>query len=144
MATRHTDCRIDNTSPRVWQRFITMQQTLLRPLRIALISEHASPLAALGSTSAGGENVYVAQVAKFMARAGHRVDVLMRRSMPYDVVRANFFMSGLVGMTLRNHLHVPLMVTFHALWHGANWVRPTTSSRCCNWVASCRAKAATT
>jgi hypothetical protein len=27
-----------------------------RPLRIALISEHASPLAALGGTDAGGQN----------------------------------------------------------------------------------------
>ena len=34
------------------------------PLRIALISEHASPLAALGGTDAGGQNVYVAQVAR--------------------------------------------------------------------------------
>ena len=49
------------------------------PLRIALISEHASPLAALGGTDAGGQNVYVAQVARALAAKGHEVDVLTRR-----------------------------------------------------------------
>jgi D-inositol-3-phosphate glycosyltransferase len=49
------------------------------PLRIALISEHASPIAALGGTDAGGQNVYVAHVARCLARAGHEVDVLTRR-----------------------------------------------------------------
>ncbi len=48
-------------------------------LRIALISEHASPLAALGGTDAGGQNVYVAQVARALAAKGHQVDVLTRR-----------------------------------------------------------------
>ena len=49
------------------------------PLRIALISEHASPLAALGGTDAGGQNVYVAHVARCLAAKGHEVDVLTRR-----------------------------------------------------------------
>jgi D-inositol-3-phosphate glycosyltransferase len=135
------------------------------PLRIALISEHASPLAALGGNDAGGQNVYVAHVASELARLGHAVDVLTRRdspdqrpvvevqprmrvlhvpagpamfvpkeellphmaafsaasvqlfrhSAPYDVVHANFFMSGLVGLRLKTLLDVPLVVTFHAL-----------------------------
>src|SRR4051812_35558862 len=50
-----------------------------QPLRIALISEHASPLATLGGVDAGGQNIYVAQVAQCLARAGHHVDVLTRR-----------------------------------------------------------------
>ncbi|MCW5659621.1 MAG: glycosyltransferase family 1 protein [Burkholderiaceae bacterium] len=49
------------------------------PLRIALISEHASPLAALGGIDSGGQNVYVAQVARALAARGHEVDVLTRR-----------------------------------------------------------------
>ena len=49
------------------------------PLRIALISEHASPLAVIGGVDAGGQNIYVAQVARALARAGHHVDVLTRR-----------------------------------------------------------------
>jgi histidinol-phosphate phosphatase family protein len=51
-------------------------------LRIALISEHASPMAALGGTDSGGQNVYVAQVARHLARRGHRVEVLTRRDRP--------------------------------------------------------------
>ncbi|WAC72186.1 glycosyltransferase family 1 protein [Roseateles sp. SL47] len=134
-------------------------------LRVALISEHASPLAQQGSVDAGGQNVYVAHVAAALARHGHQVDVLtrrdhrslptavdmrpgvrvlhidagppafvpkeqlmpymkvfgsealrlMRRSLPYDLVHANFFMSGLVGLRLQRQLQVPLVQTFHAL-----------------------------
>ncbi len=47
--------------------------------RIALISEHASPLAALGGADNGGQNVYVAQVALQLAALGHEVDVFTRR-----------------------------------------------------------------
>lgn len=135
------------------------------PLRVALISEHASPLAHQGSVDAGGQNVYVLHVAQALARQGHHVDVLTRRdqrhlptavdlrpgvrvlhidagppeyvpkeallphmaafgtealrlmrsSLPYDVVHANFFMSGLVGLRLQRRLDLPLVQTFHAL-----------------------------
>src|SRR3979411_2645010 len=47
--------------------------------RIALISEHASPLALLGGVDAGGQNVYVGQVARHLAEFGHEVDVFTRR-----------------------------------------------------------------
>jgi glycosyltransferase involved in cell wall biosynthesis len=136
-----------------------------KPLRIALISEHASPLATIGSVDAGGQNIYVAHVARGLAAAGHQVDVLTRRddpglparidmrpgvrvihidagpprfvpkeallehmpafircaqrlfqhSVPYDVIHANFFMSGLVGLRLRQAYGVPMVMTFHAL-----------------------------
>jgi D-inositol-3-phosphate glycosyltransferase len=135
------------------------------PLRIALISEHASPLATLGGVDAGGQNIYVLNVAKCLARSGHHVDVLTRRddatraaavdvcpgmrvlhlpagpaafvpkerllrhmpafakaaeellqnSVRYDVIHANFFMSGLVGLRLKEIFGVPLAMTFHAL-----------------------------
>lgn len=49
------------------------------PLRIALISEHASPLAQAGGIDAGGQNIYVAHVARCLVAQGHRVDVLTRR-----------------------------------------------------------------
>lgn len=49
---------------------------------IALISEHASPLAALGGVDCGGQNVYVAQVALSLANCGHHVDVFTRRDAP--------------------------------------------------------------
>lgn len=47
--------------------------------RIAIISEHASPLAALGGVDSGGQNVYVAQLANQLTARGHRVDVYTRR-----------------------------------------------------------------
>jgi D-inositol-3-phosphate glycosyltransferase len=49
------------------------------PRRIALISEHASPLSALGGVDSGGQNVYVAQIARHLARQGYQVDVFTRR-----------------------------------------------------------------
>jgi D-inositol-3-phosphate glycosyltransferase len=135
-------------------------------MRIALISDHASPLAALGGVDAGGQNVYVAQVARHLAGSGHEVDVFTRRDdhalpdtvetpegvrvthvragpsrfvpkeqllghMPafvrtmrqllreqrrrFDVIHANFFMSGLVALQLRQCFHTPLVMTYHAL-----------------------------
>jgi D-inositol-3-phosphate glycosyltransferase len=50
--------------------------------RIALISEHASPLAAAGGVDSGGQNIYVAQVAKHLAILGYSVDVFTRRDHP--------------------------------------------------------------
>src|SRR5512133_3331086 len=50
--------------------------------RIALISEHASPLATLGGVDNGGQNVYVAQLAKKLAALGYLVDVFTRRDDP--------------------------------------------------------------
>jgi D-inositol-3-phosphate glycosyltransferase len=47
--------------------------------RIALVSEHASPLAVLGGVDSGGQNVYVGQLAKHLAAIGYEVDVLTRR-----------------------------------------------------------------
>lgn len=51
-------------------------------LRIALVSGHASPLAAVGTTDAGGQNVYVACLASALAARGHRVTVHTRRDDP--------------------------------------------------------------
>lgn len=134
-------------------------------LRVAMLSEHASPLALAGGVDAGGQNVYVDSIARAMGERGHEVDVLTRRDdprqpdvvalssgvrvlhvdagppqhvpkekllgwmpafareaqrrlqaePPYDVIHANFFMSGWVGLTLRPVLQAPLVTTFHAL-----------------------------
>ncbi|NTZ86532.1 hypothetical protein FCJ61_26915 [Burkholderia metallica] len=46
--------------------------------RIALISEHASPLGMIGGVDAGGQNIYVANVAKQLAERGLDVDVYTR------------------------------------------------------------------
>jgi D-inositol-3-phosphate glycosyltransferase len=135
-------------------------------MQIALISDHASPLAVLGGTDSGGQNVYVANLARQLGRAGHHVDVFTRsddprlprvcpldrnvrvvhvpagpqkpiakerllphmyefarrmagfctgRSQRYDVVHANFFMSGIAALRLKRDLNLPFVVTFHAL-----------------------------
>jgi D-inositol-3-phosphate glycosyltransferase len=132
---------------------------------IALISEHASPLAAVGGIDSGGQNVYVAQVARALGRMGYSVDVFTRRDsaelaevvpyapgvrvvnvpagpatyirkeelLPvmgefsefvcdfsqrnggYRLAHANFFMSGLAAMKLKERFGTPYVVTFHAL-----------------------------
>lgn len=139
-----------------------------RPLlrHIAMVSEHASPLAPPGSIDSGGQNVYVACLARELARSGYLVDIFTRRDamgqrqlvqwgdnirvihvpagpahyvpkeqmLPYmdtfarfvtrfarrqqalyDVVHANFFMSGMVARHLRQVLGIPFVITFHAL-----------------------------
>ncbi|MEW5809768.1 MAG: glycosyltransferase [Actinomycetota bacterium] len=47
--------------------------------RIAMVSEHASPLALLGGVDAGGQNVAVAELSAALAAQGHEVVVYTRR-----------------------------------------------------------------
>jgi glycosyltransferase involved in cell wall biosynthesis len=51
-------------------------------MNIAMVSEHASPLAAVGGVDAGGQNVHVAELARALARRGHRVTVYSRHDAP--------------------------------------------------------------
>ena len=134
--------------------------------KIAIISEHASPLAMLGGIDSGGQNVYVAHLSRQLASMGYQVDVFTRQDsqgqarivnwedgvrvirvpagpacfvakedmlplmegfaafmlrfarrahVPYDLVHANFFMSGLVAQRLKDKLGIPFVITFHAL-----------------------------
>ncbi len=129
-----------------------------------MISEHASPLATLGGEDSGGQNVYVAELARRLGAMGHEVDVFTRRddaslpevvpfsegvriinltagpveTMPkddifpfmgefrdafyrsaeskkYDLVHANFWMSGWVACEAKRDLGLPFAQTFHAL-----------------------------
>ncbi|MFD5249397.1 glycosyltransferase [Amycolatopsis sp. NPDC058340] len=48
-------------------------------MRIAMVSEHASPLAAMGGADAGGQNVHVAALSAALSRQGHDVTVYTRR-----------------------------------------------------------------
>jgi D-inositol-3-phosphate glycosyltransferase len=48
-------------------------------MRVAMVSEHASPLAVLGGADAGGQNVYVAALATELGRRGVDVVVHTRR-----------------------------------------------------------------
>ncbi|BCI52062.1 glycosyl transferase [Mycolicibacterium litorale] len=51
-------------------------------MKIAMVSEHASPLAALGGVDAGGQNVHVAELSAALTRLGHDVTVYTRRDDP--------------------------------------------------------------
>lgn len=58
-------------------------------MRVAIVSVHASPLAALGSVDAGGQNLHVAELSKALVRKGHDVTVYTRRDcseLPDDVL----------------------------------------------------------
>jgi glycosyltransferase involved in cell wall biosynthesis len=48
-------------------------------MKVDLVSEHASPLAAIGGVDAGGQNVHVAALAAGLADRGHEVTVHTRR-----------------------------------------------------------------
>ena len=47
-------------------------------MRVLMISDHADPLAQIGSKEAGGQNVYVDSLARHLASAGVYVDVATR------------------------------------------------------------------
>ncbi|HET7598418.1 MAG TPA: glycosyltransferase family 1 protein [Burkholderiales bacterium] len=132
--------------------------------KIAVISDHASPLAIAGGTDSGGQNIYVASIARELHGLGYDLDIFTRRDNPtlpevvrlrdglrvvhvnagpaeplrkesmlplmpqfaaraaeycrsrgYDLVHANFFMSGLVALRLKQRFGIPFVVTFHAL-----------------------------
>jgi len=68
-------------------------------MRIAMISEHASPLATLGGVDAGGQNAHVAELAGALAGQGHEVRVYTRRDAPGPPV--------VVGMNGFDVVHVP-------------------------------------
>jgi phosphoheptose isomerase len=134
--------------------------------KVAVVSEHASPLSVIGGVDAGGQNVYVGQLAKHLVSAGYEVDIFTRRDAgnlpetadwlegvrivhvpagppvyvpkedmlplmaefteyvldycrreprPYDIIHANFWMSGLVAAEVKKALGIPFVITFHAL-----------------------------
>ncbi|HEY9179769.1 MAG TPA: glycosyltransferase, partial [Candidatus Baltobacteraceae bacterium] len=59
-------------------------------LKVAMVSEHASPLAVLGGVDAGGQNVHVAALAEAMAHQGAEVTVYTRRDDPSLPQRVQF------------------------------------------------------
>ncbi|HPX94194.1 MAG TPA: glycosyltransferase [Candidatus Moranbacteria bacterium] len=60
-------------------------------MRILLISDHADPLAEIGSKEAGGQNIYVFYLARFLSRLGIYVDVYTRwdRKNKKEVIKIN-------------------------------------------------------
>jgi glycosyltransferase involved in cell wall biosynthesis len=60
-------------------------------MRVAMVSEHANPLAVLGEVDAGGQNLHVAELSAALVRKGHEVTVYTRRDdpQPPERVRAD-------------------------------------------------------
>jgi glycosyltransferase involved in cell wall biosynthesis len=96
-------------------------------MRIAMISEHASPLATLGGVDAGGQNAHVAELAGALAAHGHEIRVYTRRDNPdlptvvplgrrVDVVHVP---AGPARPVPKDEL-LPFMAGF-AAWMAADW-----------------------
>lgn len=49
--------------------------SVVRPLRIAMLSIHSSPLGELGTEETGGMSVYIRELSQELGRAGHKVDI---------------------------------------------------------------------
>jgi glycosyltransferase involved in cell wall biosynthesis len=64
-------------------------------MRVAMISEHASPLALLGGVDAGGQNQHVAELSAALAEDGHEVRIYTRRADP-DVANEVALRAGVV------------------------------------------------
>lgn len=44
-------------------------------MKILMIYDHADPLSEIGSKEAGGQNIYVYSLARYLAKLGHCVDI---------------------------------------------------------------------
>ncbi len=53
-----------------------------RPLRIAVLSVHSSPIGKLGTKHTGGMSVYIRELARMLGIRGHRVDIFTRLQDP--------------------------------------------------------------
>jgi D-inositol-3-phosphate glycosyltransferase len=135
-------------------------------VRVAVLSVHTCPLAALGGKETGGMNVYVRELARELARMRVRADIFTRSQNPaiprvsaigdgvrvvhlpagreaplarervyahldefvdgvegfriahgldYDLIHGHYWLSGVVGLVLRERWGVPLVQMFHTL-----------------------------
>lgn len=113
--------------------------------RLAMLSAHTSPLEPLGGGDAGGMNVYVLETARRLARRGVAVEIftratgepadtevepgvrvrsivpggigasLMAAAEPYDLVHSHYWLSGQIGLVVRERRGIPLVHTMHTM-----------------------------
>ncbi|MEV8337908.1 glycosyltransferase [Leucobacter sp. NPDC077196] len=77
-------------------------------MKIAMVSEHANPLATPGSVDAGGQNVHVAALSRALAERGHRVTVYTRRDDATTPTRVELCPGvDVVHLTAGPQRHVP-------------------------------------
>jgi D-inositol-3-phosphate glycosyltransferase len=142
-------------------------------VRVAMLSVHTCPLAALGGKETGGMNVYVRELARELGRMRVDVDIFTRsqnpaiprvvefaegvrvvhlaagpeapmarervhehldefiegveawriaRGVDYALLHAHYWLSGVVGLALRERWGVPLLAMFHTLGRLKNTV----------------------
>jgi len=135
-------------------------------MRILIISDHADPLAEVGSKEAGGQNIYILYLAKYLCRLGIYVDVytrwdknnkreivnlnnhlrvirikagpkryiprdtflqvidefsdnvckrVKREKMRYDIIHANYWFSGVIGLKIAKKMKIPMVFVFHSI-----------------------------
>ena len=104
-------------------------------MRIAMVSEHASPLAVLGGEDAGGQNVHVAALSVALARRGCEVTVYTRRDAPLLPRRVP--LGG--GVVVEHVVEIPRLPTASAdnvhdapastRWVAAPWSLPAVPDR---------------
>ena len=94
----------------------------IRPLRIAMLSIHSSPLGPLGTRDTGGMSVYVRELAQWLGRMGHGVDIFTCvRTGGDDTldlhpnVRLIHLAPEAVGKMGKEHLHLHADAIFRAL-----------------------------
>lgn len=113
--------------------------------RLAMLSAHTSPLEPLGGGDAGGMNVYVLETASQLARRGVAVDIFTRATSEsavtevvpgvrvcsivpggigaglmaalesYDLVHSHYWLSGQIGLVVRERRGIPLVHTMHTM-----------------------------
>ena len=47
----------------------------IRSLHIAMLSIHSSPIGPLGTQDSGGMSVYIRELARWLGKSGHRIDI---------------------------------------------------------------------
>lgn len=101
-------------------------------MRIAMVSEHASPLACITGEDAGGQNVHVAELATALARRGHEVVVYTRRAdtttpdrVPFtEGVRVDHLRAGPAAPVAKDHLPPHMPAFGRGLRRAWSWWRP--------------------
>jgi D-inositol-3-phosphate glycosyltransferase len=113
--------------------------------RVAMLSAHTSPLEQLGGGDAGGMNVYVLETAAQLLRRGVAVEVFTRgsgksvsvelesgvrvHSVPagalgtslmdaradFDLVHSHYWLSGQIGLVVRERRGIPLVHSMHTM-----------------------------
>jgi D-inositol-3-phosphate glycosyltransferase len=77
-----------------------------KPLRIAMLSIHSSPIGPLGTQNTGGMSIYVREVARWIGAFGHKVDIFTYSAGPAKTIDL-YPNVRLVYLTLAQRAEIP-------------------------------------